>query len=155
MGGDSRRIHHLSAPTLAFAIVEGPRDVYPVTVEDWSEVEKCLTRCLWTEKMQNRYCLSFWNEVKRCRESFEEAMELDITNQAGGSLQTSANSSPIRRPQPRDRRGETPCARAGRLTPLTPRFAEHQNFYLSPHKNNHVLYSSRNIKDIKNRRTGN
>ena len=52
-------------------------------VEDWSEVEKCLTRCLWTEKMQNRYCLSFWGEVKRCRESLEEAMELDITNQAG------------------------------------------------------------------------
>jgi hypothetical protein len=57
-----------------------------LSVEDWSEVEKCLTRCLWTEKMQNRYggyCLAFWDEVKRCTESVEETMELDITIQAG------------------------------------------------------------------------
>jgi hypothetical protein len=46
-------------------------------VEDWSEVEKCLTRCLWTEKVQNRYCLAFWDEET------SETLELDVTNQAG------------------------------------------------------------------------
>jgi hypothetical protein len=46
-------------------------------VEDWSEVEKCLTRCLWTEKVQNRYCLAFWDEETL------ETLELDVTNQAG------------------------------------------------------------------------
>ncbi|KAE9381919.1 hypothetical protein N431DRAFT_425487 [Stipitochalara longipes BDJ] len=38
-----------------------------LNIEDWAEVERCLMRCLWTEKMQNKYCLAFWEEVESCR----------------------------------------------------------------------------------------
>jgi hypothetical protein len=82
-------------------------------VEDWSQVEICLTRCLWTEKMQNRYCLAFWDE---------ETLELNVTNQAGefpanpgqqqslfGDLSPAiAEARPLRH------------SRARRLTPLNP-----------------------------------
>jgi hypothetical protein len=90
-----------------------------------------LTRCLWTEKIQNRYCLAFWDELKRCRESFEETMELDITIQAGefpanlgqqqplfGDLNPAiAEARPLRH------------SRARRLTPLTSKFADPTQCY--------------------------
>ncbi len=47
--------------------------------EDWLEVEQCLTRCLWTEKMRNRYCLAFWEEVKICID--------DVGNRGGADMQ--------------------------------------------------------------------
>jgi hypothetical protein len=46
--------------------------------EDWPEVEQCLTRCLWTEKMQNRYCLAFWKEVKVCIDGVGNRGGVDI-----------------------------------------------------------------------------
>jgi hypothetical protein len=39
-------------------------------LEGWSDVEKCLARCLWAEKMQTKYCIAFWQEVGRCRRLF-------------------------------------------------------------------------------------
>ncbi|KUJ08251.1 uncharacterized protein LY89DRAFT_725168 [Mollisia scopiformis] len=33
--------------------------------KDWAEVENCLARCLWSEKMQNKYCFAFWEMVKK------------------------------------------------------------------------------------------
>ncbi|KAE8447096.1 hypothetical protein EG329_011080 [Mollisiaceae sp. DMI_Dod_QoI] len=31
--------------------------------EDWTKVEQCLTRCIWSEKMYNQFCLAFWKKV--------------------------------------------------------------------------------------------
>jgi hypothetical protein len=35
--------------------------------EGWPEVENCLARCLWAERMQNNtYCAAFWEAVRSC-----------------------------------------------------------------------------------------
>lgn len=47
--------------------------------QDWEEVENSLARCLWTEKMQNRYCVTFWDMVTRSRETSEEGAGYNAT----------------------------------------------------------------------------
>jgi Fungal specific transcription factor domain len=46
--------------------------------ENWDAVEQCMARCLWAEKMHNKYCLAFWEGVVKCGEFSEGAADVDI-----------------------------------------------------------------------------